>query len=207
MSERERLSRRRFDEEEAAIEAAEREERERPIREAEAKLVATHRKLAALEVERLTGKIKDPERFVDPSVASVQMTATRAHEFNMIEIVKYRTEHPEVFWSPELVNLIGEYLDRNHLKVVTATMIDNVVSRLGSVGMLPERPEPEPIEEQEPEPEQPKERERHVGIDLSTGEEREFSDFEINRMSADDFRKIFRPFKGNPLAMAFSRYR
>jgi hypothetical protein len=207
MSERERLSRKQFDEEEAALESAECAERERPIREAEAKLIATHRKLAALEVERLTGRVKDPERYVDPSVASVQMTAKAAHEFNTVEITKYRAEHPEVFWSPEIVDLIGAYLDYNGLKVVTASMIDNVVSRLGSVGLIPDRPlEPEPIEESS-EPEQTREREKHVGIDLATGEEREFSDFEINRMSADDFRKVFRPFKGNPLAMAFSRYR
>jgi hypothetical protein len=151
--------------------------------------------------------VKDPERYVDPSVASVQMTAKAAHEFNTVEITKYRAEHPEVFWSPEIVDLIGAYLDYNGLKVVTASMIDNVVSRLGSVGLIPDRPlEPEPIEESS-EPEQTREREKHVGIDLATGEEREFSDFEINRMSADDFRKVFRPFKGNPLAMAFSRYR
>jgi hypothetical protein len=39
MSERERLSRKQFDEEEAALESAECAERERPIREAEAKLI------------------------------------------------------------------------------------------------------------------------------------------------------------------------
>jgi hypothetical protein len=209
MNERNRLSTKQFRDEQAALEAAEREERERPIREAEAKLVATHRKIAALEIERLTGKVKDPDRFVDPSVTSVQMTASQAHDFNMAEVIRYRSEHPEVYWCPELVGMIGAYLDYNALQIITASMIDNVVSRLGNVGLLPERPvepKPDPIEEQ-PEPEQPREREKHIGIDLSTGEQREFSDFEVEKMSADEFRKVFRPFKGNPLANAFSRYR
>jgi hypothetical protein len=209
MNERERLNRRQFDEEEAALEASAREERERPIREAEARLIETHRKLAALEVERLTGKVRDPERFVDPSVASVKMTASQAHEFNVAEVFKYRTEHPEVFWCPELVDLIGAYLDHNALQIVTASMIHSIVSRLGDVGLLPERPaEPEPDwAEEQREPVQPIEREKHIGIDLSTGEQREYSDFEVERLSADEFRKVFRPFKGNPLANAFSRYR
>ena len=70
---------------------------------------------------------------------SVQMSAKDAHEFNMVEVIKYRTEHPEVFWCPEIVDLIGAYLDHNGLKVVTASMIHSVVSRLGNVGLLPER--------------------------------------------------------------------
>jgi hypothetical protein len=209
MNERERLNRKRFDEDEAALEASEREQRDRPIRDAEARLIEIHRKLAALEIERLTGQVKDPERFVDPSVASVEMTTSQAHDFNMAEVIKYRAEHPEVFWCPELVDLIGAYLDHNALQIVTASMIHSIVSRLDSVGLLPERPaehEPDPIQVQ-PESEQPREREKHIGIDLLTGEQREYTDFEVERMSGDEFRKVFRPFKGNPLATAFSRYR
>ncbi len=192
MLDRDRRSLRAFMDEEAERERLEREERERPIREATDKLRETHRKLAAVERERLTS-IPDPERWLDPAVGpDVRMTDAQADAFNRDQSKAYRDAHPDL-WSPELVDLLAAYFRKEGIRLVTASMLERLVERFAEAGLLPERPaEPEPEATIEEEPVVIVEPERHVGIDPLTGEEREYTSREVERMSADEFRRAFK---------------
>jgi hypothetical protein len=193
MLDRDRRSLRAFLEEESERERLEREERDRPIREATEKLRATHRKLALIERERLT-TIPDPERWLDPAVGpNVRMTEQQAADFNRDHAKAYRESHPEIYWSDALLDLLSRYFQKEHLKLITAEMLERLVERLAAVGLLPERPiEPEPDPVIEEEPVAVAQPERHVGIDPLTGEQREYTEREVARMTAEEFRRAFR---------------
>lgn len=193
MLERERLSLREYREQIEAEERAERERREAPIRAAENKFRETSRKLAAVMHERLLGTVRDVDRIpVDPSVTGIRMSLERAKQFNRAEFRRYRDENPEVYWTPELVDNIGQYFAVNGLQIVTAKMIASIVERYREYGLLPDPPqEVEPEQAPEPEPEQPSGPITCIGVDWQTGTEREFTQREIDRMSADEYRRAF----------------
>jgi len=193
MTNRERDSLKAFREEEAQRERLEAEEIDRPIREATEQLRATHRKLALVERERLT-TVPDPERWLDPAVGpETRMTAKQAGEFNREQAQLYRESHPDTYWSDELLDLLSAYFNKEQLRLITAQMLERLVERFAAVGLLPERPaepEPEPIIEEQPVP--AIEPETHVGIDPLTGAEREYSARELERMTADEYRRAFK---------------
>jgi hypothetical protein len=194
MTERERQSLRAWREEVEREERAEREERERPIREAQDKLAETHRQLASVYRERLTVGT-DPDVYVDPRVgAGVRMTEQQAAAFNAAEWKTFIQSHPEFYASDANVAALGEYFDRNNLRLITASMLEKLAQRFADLGLLEERPIPE-LPDPEPEPEEPQTPqtpEPHIGIDPETGLEREYSQFEVNRMSSEQYRKAFR---------------
>ena len=190
-TDRNRAELRRFREEEEARERAEREERERPIREAEAKLNATAQKLRELEIQVLTTG-EDPDLFIDPTVApGVTMTPAQAKELNARSFAEYRDNHPEFYRCDENAALVSEYFNRSGIRLVTLPMVEALVNRLRDAGLLKEAPVPEPglVAEPESEPETVAQAEGLDGIDPDTGEPRHYSDFEVSRMSADEYRR------------------
>lgn len=195
MRERDRLTIRAHRAEIEAAERAEREKREAPIREAEARLKETHRQLHAVMLERLLGRVPDPDRIpVDPNLIGARMSRADADAFNLREFTKFREQHPDVFWNHELLEHMGAYWEANGLQIISATMLAALVERYKDAGLLPDPPEQEPAPEQVPEPEpvQPAGPVTYTGIDWQTGREREFTQREVDRMSADEFRRAFR---------------
>ena len=208
MRDRDLLSLRQFREEREAIEKADREERERPIREAVATAQSLHQQIAAVRRERLS-TIPDPERWLDPAVGpNVRFTQADARKFNAEQSNLYRQSHPETYWCPELVDLLGAYFDKEKIQIVTATMLEKLISRFDEVGLLPQRPiEPEP----EPEEEQPvittvQPPATEIGIDPLTGLEREYTAREVRLMSADQWRRCFRITKADLMLPTHSAF-
>jgi hypothetical protein len=208
MRHRDMLSLRQLREEREAIERADREERERPVREAVATAQSLHQQIAAVRRERLT-TIPDPERWLDPAVGpDVRFTQADARKFNAEQSNLYRQSHPETYWCPELVELLGAYFDKERISLVTATMLERLISRFDEVGLLPQRPiEPEP----EPEEEQPvittvQPPATEIGIDPLTGLEREYTAREVRLMSADQWRRCFRITKADLMLPTHSAF-
>lgn len=161
---------------------------------AEEHLKQTYRQLNAVVRERLTGRVRDSDRIpIDPAVAGITMTLEEAAQFNRGEFRKYRDTHPEIYWTPELVEQLGRYFDANGLQIVTAAMLGRLIERFREAGLLPDAPElqnarvPEPVEESE----QPSGPEVHIGRDWQTGEKREYTEREVNRMSSEEFKRAF----------------
>lgn len=222
MRERDRLALREWREEVAAQEAAAKEREERPLREAEAKLQQTHRELRRIERERITGVVEDPDlkkrlngkAFLDPEIfedervrelyPEIANDPNFARDFNSYSIQIYCERNPGVHWSTELVQQLGNYFDRHGLALTSVPMIAAAVDRILAAGLAPtEPPAPAPPPPPAPvryvEPEQPSEPEYVDGWDLETGKQRRFSRFEINKMSADEFVRVFRVRRGEML--------
>jgi hypothetical protein len=194
MLDRDRRSLREFREQEAERERLEREEQERPIRELTAELNQTHRRLAQIEREYLTGTVPDPERYLDPVVGpDVRMSASDAREFNGRQAELYAQSHPELYKCQELVDLVNSYFAKESIQIVTAAMLERLINRFADAGLLPERPvEPEPDPVVEPEILAEPVPETYEGIDPSTGEQRTYSAWQVDRMSSDEYRRVFR---------------
>lgn len=195
MSERERLALRERRAEAEAAERAERERIEAPIQAAKVQLDETYRKLVAVQRDRLLGRTKDPDPVPsDPQLNGVRMSRAAADKFNVREFTKFQEQHPEIFWTHELLEQMGAYWDANRLQIISATMLDALVSRYRDAGLLPDPPAPEPEPEPipEPEPSEPSGPTVYTGIDPETGVERTYTEFEVNKMPSETFRKTFR---------------
>lgn len=223
MRERDRIAFREWREECAREEAAAKEREERPLREAEAKLQQTHRELRRIERERITGVVEDPDlkkrlngkAFLDPDVfedervrelyPEIANDPNFARDFNSYSIQIYRERNPGVYWSKELVQQLGAYFDRHGLALTSVPMIEAAVNRILAAGLAPaeppapEPPPPVPYQPRTIEPEQPAEPEYQEGWDIETGQQRRFSQFEINKMSADEYIRCFRVRRGEML--------
>jgi hypothetical protein len=134
-----------FQEELEAHEAAEREENERPIREAEAKLTKSFRELHKATKEQITAG-KDADAYVDPSTLGFTLTIAQAEARNAQMVNEYRAAHPE--WYPGEgncnVKALTDYWDRNGIRILSVPIIERSVARLQEYGLLESRPEPTP---------------------------------------------------------------
>jgi hypothetical protein len=194
MRERERMSIREFVDEERRLYEAEQEAKQRPIREAEKQLQETHRQLYAvtkLQVE--TGS--DDECFVDPKTLGYELPQAEADTYNAQQAKLFKQNHPEFYASEHNVAAVVGYLQRNRIEIVSALTFEKATARLAEFRLLEERPAPvevpEPIEEVQPVivERQP---EKFVGIDIRTGLEREYTPYEVDRMSSDEYRRVFK---------------
>jgi hypothetical protein len=198
MRDRDRRSIKAFMEEEAKLYAAEQEEKQKPIREATEQLQQTHRELYALQREKISKGVDD-EIFVDPATLGYELPQSEADTFNVSECKKFIASHPEYNNSDANNRTVIDYLTRNGVQIFSALTLEKAVQRLQEYRLLEARPapvQPKPIPH-EPlitfdTPEQTEKQNYQVGIDLNTGEEREYSLYEINKMSSDEYRKIFR---------------
>ena len=203
-SERDRQSYRKWQEELRAEEAAQREAEERPIRELTQQIVETQRKVFATVRERLlTQKDVDEDGdslvWVDPSVAGLQMPWQLAMSANADEYKRFIAAESQWFYQcPENMKCLLSYLERNGCQIFTQEMLKRAALRLAEYNLLEDRPAPPPP----PEPvyvnlERDRSQERpaeilHEGWDELTGEPRTFTDYQVNRMSSEQFLKAFR---------------
>lgn len=205
MRERDRIEINAFKEQYEAEQRAKREEAERPIREAEAKLKETANALALAIRERIaTGR--DDEFQIDP--ATFKPIKGTAQEFNQAEAAKFLAANPDYYPSQENFQALTEYINRNapNIILVSALQLEWAFKRLREYGLLRERPVPlaepekvrlyfgEGVEQRrhEPEPSSPHEQDSEQGWDLESGLPRTYSRKEISAMSADQYRRIFR---------------
>jgi hypothetical protein len=185
-----------------AQEASEREAREAPVRAATEQLNEIHNKLVALQRERLLSNIKDVDAFADPDLATVRMTEEQASGYNREQFNLYRSTHPNVFWNETLLEQVGAYFERNGLRIISAAMIANVIERFKEAALLPDRPTPAPSQPYMPKPSvnltiaAPK-TELIDGWDLVSGEPRKWTPRELDRLSADEYRRALRLYRAD----------
>jgi hypothetical protein len=208
-SERDRLAFRAWREEEEARERAEQAERERPIREATEELNKLHRKVFAKVRERLLN-MEDVDEdgrcycWVDPSVDGMRMDWSLAMSQNADEYKAFiRAESAWYFHCDANMRTLLGYLERNHCQIFTQEMLKRAALRLDEYHLLeerpPEPPKPVPVEvnltiDRSMETPAPV---TYTGYDQQTGLEREFTAREVDRMSADEFRRIFRVYRSD----------
>jgi hypothetical protein len=190
---RDRRSIREFMEEEAKSYAAEKETKERPIREAEKQLKATHRELYSVQKQQVeTGT--DPDVWVDPATIGYTIPQSEADKFNAEQCRLFVQIHPEFYNSQRNIRTVIDYFTRNNINIISTLTLEKAVARLAEFRLLEERPAPvEPVvQEQQPLEVEPSKPETFIGIDPATGRDREYSPYEVDRMSADEYRRAFR---------------
>jgi hypothetical protein len=194
MTERDRLAIRQRREEEAAQAAAEEEARVAP-------LIELHRKIAAEQRKRfLSDEIIDIEPFVSEGFEGFDLGWEGSGAFNADSLKQFMKNHPEFAYTSNNLNLLGNYFDRNGLKVTTLEMIENLYRSMVEAGIQFEQRVPEPTPQ--PEPSTPRKVSLRIGPpsgppvwegwDLVTGEPKNFTEREVRNMSSEIFKRTFR---------------
>jgi len=178
------------------IEAEERrikEERERPFRNAEAAFQNTAQQLAQMEREAILNGV-DPQVYVDPDTIGKTMSWEEAQTVAERDGWAFRERHPEFYPCAENVAAFAEYFSRNGLSILTFAIWEHAYERLKSANALVDWPE-EPVSQETPAHEAQREEpieDGYAGIDPDTGKSRIYSRVEVEKMSADQYRKAFR---------------
>lgn len=206
MSQRERLE---ANARKAELEAAERvarEERERPVREAVEKLNQVHRKLAALERQRLTAPKTPDDRFWhDPECDGLDfLTGEGIAEWNFAAFKNFADRHPELAIDDHLLFVLNSYFAKHKILLFTHRMVEKVYQRMLACGIVFNAPEPEqPVQPASGTPDYAsrpqanlatapaKEPQMHKGIDPDTGLDHEYTAREVDRMGSEEYRRRF----------------
>lgn len=172
------------------------------LREAEASLTETARKLYAVERDNVLQR-SDDELFIDPATANVRMTPDEANRYNAEQAAIFRQRNPNYHVSKANLETLGTYLEVNGIRIASAEAVQAAYARLDSLGLIEHAtvPTPERREKEQPSAnrvdptphlshEKPK-REGETGIDPLTGLERFYTVREINRLSSDEYRRAF----------------
>jgi hypothetical protein len=185
--------------EEWAEEQRKREEAERPIKEAAAKLTETHRKLIEIGREAFRKQKPDPEWLTPASAFGLSMSLEKAKKFVASESQRFVNENPSFFRCDETKDMIFDYIfyQKPEIKVPNADCFRAAWLRLKELGLIKEKPEEvSPTVEAEPEfePVEPQSSDARFvdGWDIVTGEPRKYSQREIHHMSADQYRHAFK---------------
>jgi hypothetical protein len=203
ISERDRQSLREARAFAAAEEAAEQELIEAPIRAATERLNVAHLGLFKVMQERIT-TLEDVDEngvslvWIDPGYVGIELPRSTAAAVNVDNFVEFVRKTPWYWNIPENGTILTQYLLRNGVEIASPEMYRRAALRLREYHLLKERPpapEPEPPQERpfvnlrvSPSAEPP----TYTGWDDATGEEREFTQREVDRMSADEYRRTFR---------------
>jgi hypothetical protein len=194
--ERDRIERRRWDQEQEAEQKLAEERRLAPIRKAEAELQETARKLRAAERGTALNGKEDPT-FVrsllsDPMKTIRLENLEEANEYNLRSAHAFMAANPEYHQSQANADLIANWCMRNDVVVFDAETLGNIVGYLDGLALIEHRsePQPEPVIEQAPAP-APVQQNEAEGVDDS-GRLKLYSKAEIDRMSADEYKRYFR---------------
>jgi hypothetical protein len=180
-----------------AEEQRQREEAERPIRELESQANQLHQQLAQVQRERIMTQ-RDPEAFVSPALIGARMSLEEAAEFNRKAAAQFVRECQWYYRCPENLTTVTEYLQRNGIELADAEMFKRAAERLRAYGLLKERPVPEreapaPAPRvSKPKPAPAPSDDRIDGYDLETGQPRKYTSYELDRLSAHDYRRALR---------------
>jgi hypothetical protein len=192
LRERDRLQIREWNEAEAAREAAEREERERPIREATEQANELHRKIHATVRERVASLVDEDGRWADPIHIGTVMSEDDCRRYNGQQALIFVRDNPDLYWNRANMEAVIAYMVRNGINIASAETFRRTYMRLAEFGLLETAPEPEPTPEPEPLPIAPPPPEVFEGIDLETGEPKVYTKYQVDRMGSDEFLRVFR---------------
>ncbi|MDP9038405.1 MAG: hypothetical protein M3O02_03900 [Acidobacteriota bacterium] len=201
MSERERREIREFRE---AEEAAAREA-DAPRLEAENKAATEQAKRERVEADRKAKQdaywreavetATDPKLFVSPELQNASMPKAKAESLNLASVNEFvaQTSDFKPYRTPHNADAILAYLDRNGVRIYDVATVKAAFIRLRDLGILQPAATPEPPKRS---PAPPSRRaaetpQTYRGRDYLTGVEREFTQREVDRMSAAEFRKVF----------------
>jgi len=196
---------RRDQEERERIEAAQRAA-EAPRLEAEREAAEEREKQEAAQRERDEKQRRywaewvqsdnDPKLFVTDAMRTAKMTKAEAEQFTAKAAEQFASS-PEYapFRTPENAGAILGYLQRNGIRIADVETIRGAFVRLRDLGLLKAKPAraPQPVQQPQrvnlsvaPEPKAPPQPQPIVyhGWDLETGEPRDYSEREIERMSS-----------------------
>jgi hypothetical protein len=161
--------------------------------------------IAMLERDQIAEGVDDQFdlRRIDPACCEVRMSAAQADRYNADEYRLFVADTPGWFNTPANLDVVQRYLTNQGCEsIVSSKMLKFAFNRLDSYGLLEHRQAPQPVVQQQPRqpavvtteraPAVPKPRESEEGWDLSNGERRMYTPYEIDRMSADEFKRIFR---------------
>jgi hypothetical protein len=189
-------------------ERQDREEQERPIKQAEAELLNAHRQLTAIQRSNLLD-VKDVEVYVSPELDGARMTLEQAKAFNRQSAEQFVAQTPEHYPSPRNFDLLTQYFLRNDCEIVSVDMWAVAFRKFMECGLLESAPlPPEPVspapaqEDIERLPRLPLNHQSPIaykqepdgsqeGWDLATGERRVYSSYEIKMLSSDDYKRAF----------------
>src|SRR5258708_22007730 len=147
------------------------------------------------KAEVLAGR-KDPGFVIPESVAGKRMSRDEAREFNAAEARKFKENTPEFYNSQANIKSICDYVLAQGVNIADEATFRAAFERLQYLGLLEERPEPEPLPAAEARPEvDPAELERqrreayHTKV-LTVYGGREYTQYDIDRLSADEFKRV-----------------
>lgn len=192
MRERERIALREHRAQVEAEEQAEKDRIEAPIRAAQEKLNQTHRELYSQIRERIAHG-RDREIFVSPALARASMIHEQAAKHNAASGREFLSRNSWFYNSPANLDMLIQYFVRNGINVIDAEMWERAAERLDEYHLFPEKrslPQPELVIEPQPEPE-PTGPTLYTGVDWTTGNERQFTQREIDRMSSAEYKRAF----------------
>lgn len=186
-------------------EQQEQEERQAAdLEQSEATFKETATKLGQVIRERiLTGK--DDAFQIDPATQMPDPTRQGTiEEWHRQQGEEFKRRNPDYYPTDANFQTIVDYINRNApgIKLVSALQLEQAYRRLHEYGLIeqrpapksPERPQPSRVNlniERAPEP-QPSGPEKFIGRDDATGLQREFTALEVERMTADQYRRAFK---------------
>jgi hypothetical protein len=165
-----------------------------PIRKAEAELQKTADELARIIRVNLLAA-PDPDVYIDPRTVGKRVPLAQAQRLAVLAAEEFLKRNPDYYICPENFETIRQYFAINDCELLTAEMYEAAFVKLRNAGLIREAPEPEPEPEpinepeQEQKPEQPSR--NSTGYDLATGELREYTPWEVEQMTANEFRRVF----------------
>jgi len=157
-------------------------------------------KIARLVRERLQTGIDLDFPYASDNLQDVTMSAAEADGFNALHAARFVAANPWYFPTDKNLEVMAGYLQRHGIVLASATQLELAARRLDEFGLLERRPVVEPTPEppyvnlsiERPAEPTPKRREPEMGYDLKTGEQRLYTPYEIDRLSADEYRRVFR---------------
>jgi hypothetical protein len=175
------------------------------LAEAQEVLKATANKIALTTRDTIL-RGRDADVLISPELANASMSRADAANFNREQAAFFVSDTPEyeAYRTPENLEAIGAYFERNGIRIADAKMIRAAFVRLREYGILTPRPAPvvEPAPVPQPrrdvnltvtreEPKQSTGPRVYVGRDWETGAERQFTEREVNRMSSAEYARAF----------------
>lgn len=185
---------------EDTIEREEREKAEAPIKAAQAEHNRLLAQIRDAEKQEVIAGRKDPAFVIPESVSGKRMSLETAQEFAANEAVKFREsceEFREKFNTPENRQAICDYLIAQEVAIPDAACFQFSFERLRDLGLLTEKPvepaaaptvEPEPVADSQEKRE--RKRQEYFTKPVLNFAGKDYSQADLDRLSADEFRKV-----------------
>ena len=211
-TERDRLAYERWKEEDEREQAAIAERIEAPIKlkQLEKEISQNTTKLWREKRKQTLGYEEQP--YISAELQGITMSIEEANAFNGCEAREFMKENPEYYPSEENRATLLDYFTNRGINIIDRKMLKSAFISLRRDGLFDE-PEPVPVPVPKPAPVAQEEsfdnlprlplghtvptaykrqtQEKHRGIDPDTGKQRDYTQLEVDRMSADQYKKIF----------------